>query len=161
AVHVGSTTVRCPRAEVDVPRPCFAGHLDDLTAGVAPYDGAVHQQYVLAAELQLDGVELLAHGLLARRLPRHDEGTADITVLDEALTELDTQPVGQLHRRGAAGIRDRDDHVDTMVRPFAQDLFRQLLAHAQAGLVYQDAINDGVRAGQVDVLEDAGGILRV
>src|SRR5690606_4105516 len=161
AVDVGVTYLWRCRAKVDILRSGFTGHLNDLTAGGTADDGVIHKQHVLATELQLDGVELLAYGLLACRLAGHDEGTADIAVLDKPLTELDAQPVGQLHCGGTAGVRDRDDHVDAMVRPLAQNLFRQFLAHAQTGLVHQDAINDGVGAGQIDMLEDAGSVLRV
>ncbi|MCY1389796.1 hypothetical protein D9M71_46000 [compost metagenome] len=48
-----------------------------------------------------------------------------------------------------------------MIGTLALDLLGQLLAHAQTRLVDGDAIHDGVRARQVDVLEDAGGVLRV
>ncbi|MNZ96823.1 hypothetical protein D3C78_1160340 [compost metagenome] len=69
--------------------------------------------------------------------------------------------VGQFQRRGAAGVGNRDNHVDVVVRTLAQDLLGQLLAHAQARLVDRDAVHDGVRARQVDVLENAGSVLRV
>jgi hypothetical protein len=60
-------------------------------------------------------VELLAHGLLALLLPGHDEGAADVAVLDESLAVLDAQALGQGQRRGAAAVRDGDDHVDVVV----------------------------------------------
>ncbi|MNG92921.1 hypothetical protein D3C79_518680 [compost metagenome] len=63
--------------------------------------------------------------------------------------------VGQLQGRGAAGVRDRDDHVDVMLGTLALDLLGQLLAHAQARLVHRDAIDDRVGTRQVDVLENA------
>src|SRR5690606_41284561 len=107
AVNVGITHRRGCRAEIDVLRPRFAGHLDDLLAGRAADDGVIHQQYVLAAEFQFHRIELLAHRLLPRGPVGHDEGTADIAVLDAALTELDAKVIGQLHRRGTAGIGDR------------------------------------------------------
>ncbi|MCY1349373.1 hypothetical protein D9M69_355590 [compost metagenome] len=69
--------------------------------------------------------------------------------------------VGQFQGRGAAGVRDRDDHVDVVIGALALDLLGQLLAHAQARLVDRDAVHDGVRARQVDVLENAGSVLRV
>jgi hypothetical protein len=69
--------------------------------------------------------------------------------------------VGQLQGRGAAGVRDRNDHVDVVLRAFAQDLVGQLLTHAQTCLVHRDAIDDGIRARQVNVFEDARGVLRI
>jgi len=52
--------------------------------------------------------------------------------------------VGQLHRRGAAGIGDRNHHIDIVIRALAQDLLRQLYAHAQARLVDVDIVDDRV-----------------
>src|SRR5471032_2707441 len=158
--HVDAVDVRVPhswrrRAEIDVFGASFTGHLDDLLAGGAAHDGVIHQHHVLATELEFDGVELLAHGLLARSLPRHDESTTDVTVLDEAFAELDAQVVGQFQGSGTAGVRNRDDHVDVVVRALAQDLVGQLLAHAQTRLVDRDAVDDRVRTRQVDVFENA------
>jgi hypothetical protein len=76
----------------------------------------VDQQHALALELLADGIELLAHRLLAHGLARHDEGAADIAVLDEALAERDAQRLRQLHGRRAAGIGNRDDDVDFVDR---------------------------------------------
>ena len=69
--------------------------------------------------------------------------------------------IGQLKRRGAAGVRNRDDHIDVVFGALALDLLGELLAHAQARLVDRDAIDDGIRTRQVDVLEDAGRVLRI
>src|SRR5476649_800577 len=158
--HVDAVDVRVPhswrrRAEIDVFGASFTGHLDDLLAGGAAHDGVIHQHHVLATELEFDGVELLAHGLLARSLPRHDESTTDVTVLDEAFAELDAQVVGQFQGSGTAGVRNRDDHVDVVVRALAKDLVGQLLAHAQTRLVDRDAVDDRVRTRQIDVFENA------
>ncbi len=47
-----------------------------------------------------------------------------------------------------------------MVRPFAKDLARQFLSHAQARAVHGDPVDDGVRTGHVDVLENARNMTR-
>src|SRR3990167_7692236 len=155
AVHVRITHRWCGRAEVHVLRPCFAGHLDNLLTGGAAHDGVIHQHHVLAAELQLDGVELLPYGFLAGCLARHDKGTTDITVLDEAFAELHAEMVGQFQCRGTAGIRNRDNHIDIVLRTLTEDLVSQLLAHAQPRLVHRYAIHDRVRTRQINVFEDA------
>ena len=63
--------------------------------------------------------------------------------------------VSQFQCCGTAGIRNRDDHVDIVLRTFTEDLVGELLAHAQARLVHRDAIHDRVRTRQIDVLKDA------
>jgi len=68
--------------------------------------------------------------------------------------------VRQLQRRSTAGIRDRDHNVDVVFRTLAQDLVGQFLTHAQACLVYRNAVDDRIRTRQVDVLEDARGEFR-
>ncbi|VXB85393.1 hypothetical protein PSEUDO8O_20039 [Pseudomonas sp. 8O] len=161
AVDVRVTYRRGCRAEVDVLRASLAGHLNDLLAGGATHDGVVHQHHVLAAELQLDGVELLPYGFLACRLAGHDEGAADVAVLDETFAEFHAQMIGQLQRRRTAGVGNRDDHVDVMIRTLTENLVGQLLAHTQTRLVHRDTVHDRVRARQVNVLEDAGRVLRV
>ena len=161
AIHVRVAHSRSCRAEVNIFRAGFAGHLNDLLAGGTAHDRVIHQHHVLAAELKFDGVELLAHGLFTRSLARHDEGTADVTVLDEAFAELDAQVVSQFQRSAAAGVRNRDDHIDIVIRALAQDLLGELLAHAQTGLVYRNAIDDRIGTRQVHVLEDARSQLRV
>src|SRR5690606_24175918 len=144
AVDVGIAHLGGSGTEVHLPGSGITGHLDDFPASGTAHDGIVHQQDILAAELQLDGVELLAHRLLAGGLAGHDEGAADIAILDEALAELHPQPVGQFHRRGAAGVRYRNHHVDAVVGPLPEDLLRQLLAHAQPRLVHQDTVDDRI-----------------
>jgi hypothetical protein len=97
----------------------------------------------------------MAHRPLAHALPRHDEGAADVAVLDEAFAVLHAQLQCQLHRRRPARIGDRDHHVDVQVAVLAPDLLGQALAHAQARLVDGDAVDHRVGARQVHVLEDA------
>src|SRR5437762_1934714 len=78
--------------EVHLLRAGFAGELDDLRRSRAADDRVVDQQHRLAAELEIDGVELAPHRLLPLVLPGHDEGAADVAVLDEALE------IGRAHR---------------------------------------------------------------
>src|SRR5262249_7789628 len=71
--HVDAVDARMPqrrrdRGEVDLARAGAARELDDLPARVAAHDRVVHQQHVLALELELDRVALVAHGGLALAL---------------------------------------------------------------------------------------------
>ncbi len=64
--------------------------------------------------------------------------------------------VGDLHRHRAAGVGDRDHHVDVPFGPFALDLLRQVVPHPQSRLVDRDVFDDGIGTGEIDVFEDAG-----
>src|SRR5690606_12150370 len=112
--HVDAVDVRMAHrrrgaGQVDLARAGVARHLHDLLAGGAAHDRVVHQQDHAVAELQVDRVELAAHRLNPLALARHDEGAADVAVLDEALAVLHAQHVGDLQSRVARGVRDRDD----------------------------------------------------
>src|SRR5437868_6770696 len=56
----------------------------------------------------------------------------------------------------ARGIRDRHNDVDVLDRDLLADLVGQVFAHAQAGRIHRGAVDDGVRTGEVHVLEGAG-----
>src|SRR3989344_650925 len=161
AVHIGEAHRRRGRGEVHLARAGVTRHLDDLLGGRAAHDGVVHQQHVLAPELDVDGVQLLAHRLLAFRLAGHDEGAADIAVLDETLTVRQGEFVRHLQGGGARGIRDRNHDVNINVRPDALDLVGQAFAHAQPRLVHVDAVYHRVGTGHVHELEDARRVHRL
>lgn len=61
----------------------------------------------------------------------------------------------QLQGRGARGVGNRDHHVDVVVGPLAANAIAQLAPHLDAGAVDIGAIENRVRACQVDMLEDA------
>src|ERR1700733_9330185 len=155
AVDVGEAHRWCRGSDVHLGRARLACQLDDLRRGGAAHDRIVHQQHRLAAELQVDGVELAAHRLLALLLAGHDEGAADVAILDEALAVLNAEALRQLQGTGAAGVRDGDDDVDVVDRALAQDLVRQAVTHAHAGAVHRDVVDLGIGAREIHVLEDA------
>ena len=66
--------------------------------------------------------------------------------------------MGNFERAGAAGIRNRNDHVDVVIGALAEDLVGEPLAHPQPGLVDGDPVDDRIRPGKIDVFEDARGI---
>jgi hypothetical protein len=152
---LGISHRRRRRGQVDLARAGFARHLHDLLAGGAAHDRIVDQQHDLVAELELHRVELAAHRFHALLLPRHDEGAADVAVLDEALAIFDAEHFAHRNRSAARGIGDRDDDVDVVIRAQAPDFLRQALAHAQPGLVDRDVLDHRIRTRQIDVLEDA------
>ena len=155
AVNVREAHRRRGAGEIDFLRACIARHLDNLLAGGAAHDGVIHQQHVFVAKFQRHRVQLLPHRLLAQLLPRHDEGAADIAVLHKTLAVFHAKARRQLNRRAAAGVRDGDDDVNIMRRPVAQNALGELLAHAQARLVHIDSVDGRIRAGEIDVLENA------
>src|SRR5690606_32868221 len=139
--HVDAVDVRMPhrrrrRGQVDLARAGIAGHLHDLLAGGATDDGIVHQQHHPVTELQRDRIELAPHRTLPLALAGHDEGAADVAVLDEALAVLHPEQVGDLQGGVARGVGDRDHRVDVVVRAQAQDLLAEGDAHAHARLVH-------------------------
>ena len=87
---------------------------------------------------------------LALGLAALNEGAADIFVLDKAYAVGDAALLGITQGGVQAGIRRADDDVglDGM-------LLRQETAGLQAGLMDAGALDDGIRAGKVDVLEHA------
>ena len=160
AVDVGEAHRRCGGSEVHLGGARLAGELDDLRRGGAAHDRVIDQQHGLAAELEVDGVQLAAHRFRALLLPRHDEGTADVAVLDESLAVLHAEPLRQLQRAGAARVGYGNHHVDVVLRPLAQDLVGETIAHAHACAVDGDVVDLRVRPGEVHVLEDARGVAR-
>src|SRR6202034_3458034 len=67
-----------------------------------------------------------------RAMLGRDEGAADIAVLIETFAVFDAKDLRHLQRAGAAGVGNRDDDVDIVFAALAQNLGRELLAHAHA-----------------------------
>ena len=62
----------------------------------------------------------------------------------------------ELGGAGAAGLGDRDHHVDVARWHGGHHTFGQGFAQVQAGLVHRDVVQHRIRAGQVHKLKDAG-----
>src|SRR3546814_7155517 len=116
AVDIWITHRRRCRGEIDFPGASTACHFDDFLRGRATHDRIVDQQHVLATEFEIDRIELLAYRLLALRLSRHDEGAADVAVLDEALAIMHAEPSRKFGTCDTRGIRDRNDDIDEIGR---------------------------------------------
>ena len=87
---------------------------------------------------------------IANVVGRFDEGAPDIVVADDAEFERHAAFHSVAHGCGNAGIGDGDDDIRIDVA-FA----RELGADAFAGLVDGHAFEHGIRAGEIDVFEDA------
>ena len=86
-------------------------------------------------------------------LARHDEGAANVAVLHEALTVRFIQNTGNFQSDIAGGFRDRNNHVDVEIVPFASNLLAELRAHIYARAVDGNLVDEGVRAGEIDVFK--------
>src|SRR6478609_1142656 len=137
-------------AHVHLGRAGLAEHADLRSLGVAAHDRVVDDDEALAADRVLERVELEPDAELAQGLRRLDEGAADIRVLDEALAERDPRLLRVAHGRRHARLRHTDDEVGV-----DGVLAREDASHLDAGLVHDPAADDGVGAGEVDVLEHA------
>ena len=137
-------------AEVDLRCTGVPQQLDDAGRGGAAHDGVIHQHDPLALDGAGYDVQLDAHTVLALLLAALDEGAANVFVLDEADAVGDAALLGVAEGGVEAGVRHTDDHIG-----LHGVLLRQEAACLLAGLVDRAALDDAVRAGEVDVLEDA------
>ena len=153
AVEAGRDGGRATDAQVDFLRAGGAHHADDLAAGGAADDGVVDEDDALAFEQIAHRVELELDAEVAHALLRLDEGAADVVVADEAEVEGDAALCGIAERSGDAGVGHGHDEVGGHAG-FA----RELAAHLLAALLHPAAEDAAVRAGEVDVLEDAAGL---
>ena len=69
---------------MDLLRAFLAQQLDDARAGRAAHDGIIDHHDSFAPHDVRDGVQLDLNLVLAALLPRLDEGTANIKILDKA-----------------------------------------------------------------------------
>src|SRR6187455_1888981 len=83
-VIIGVGNRRRGYAEVYFAGAGIAHHLHDLARGRAADDGIVNEHDTLAADDGAIGRVLHAHALIANRLCRLNEGTADIVIADNA-----------------------------------------------------------------------------
>ena len=154
AVDAGVAQGRRVGGEIDLLRPALADHLDDRLGRVAPDDAVVDEEDLLPADLRGDGVELLADGVLPLVGGRHDEGPADVAVLDQGLAVLQVELAGDLDRRVAGRVGDGDDDVDRELAP--ADLPGQGPAEVDPALVDVGLVDERVGPGEVDPFEEAG-----
>ena len=133
----------------------LAQQADGAGARRAADDGVIDQHNALALDRGRDGVQLDAHAALALGLAALNEGAAYIFVLDKAHAVGDTALLRIAERCIQTGVRCADDDIGLHGM-----LLRQEPARLQTGLMHTGALDDGIRAGEVDVLKDAHRVRR-
>ena len=129
----------------------LAQHADECTLGIAADDGIIHHDELLAVDDLAQRVELQADAELTQGLGGLDESASHISVFDQAVGEGNAGFAGIAHGGRVAGFRNRDDQVRALGRVFAG----QAAANVHTGGIDGAALDIAIRAGQVDVLEDA------
>ena len=152
AVVAGVADRRRGDAKVNLGRAGVAEHPDDLAGRVAADDRVVDDDDALAGEDLGQRVELHAQAVLAELLPGLDEGALDVAVLDQAVVLRQAGGARVAGGGRVAGVGHRDHEVGLDGRLAPEDL-----AHLRADLLEDLALEPGVGAREVDVLEDAVG----
>ena len=137
---------------MDLARAGAAQHAHDLPARGAPDDRVVDEDDPAAGNDLPNGVELDADPEVTRRRIGLDEGPADVPVLDQPHLAGDAAGIRVPHRRGGPRV----GHGDHGIRR-DRVLAGEETAHPAPDLVHVLALDHGVRAREVDVLEDARG----
>ena len=133
----------------------LAEHGDQRALGGPADDSVVDHHEPAAGDGVPERVQLQLDAPLPDGLAGLDEGPAHVGVLDQPLAEGDAAGLGEADRRGRPRFGHRDDHVG--VRGM---LGGEPPADRDPGGVHPPAGDRGVRAGQVDVLEQAPARLR-
>src|SRR5437899_2079901 len=141
---------RATDAHVDFLGPDLANHAHDFAAGGAADDGIVHEHDALTFNEAPHGIELELHAEIADRLRGLDERAADVMIADQAHAEGNLGFEGVADGGGNAGIGHGHDDIG-----FDGMLAREEAAEHLAALVHGTAEDDAVRAGEVNVLENA------
>ena len=103
----------------------------------------------------------MTHALLAGRLPRHDEGAADIAIFNEPFAVGELKLLGKLLRTRPRAVRDRHDDVNIPEINRLFHRFGQINAEIEAGAIDADAVDEGIRTRKIDVFESAGILHRI
>ena len=135
---------------MDLLRARFPQKADDARRCGAADDGIIDEDDALVPDGFGDDVQLDAHGVFAHLLAGGDEAAADILVLQEADAVGDAALLRVADGCIDAGIRHADDDIRI------HGIFAgQEPAGIQPRSVYAPPLEDGIRAGEVDVLKDA------
>ena len=140
---------------MDLLGPCLTEHLDDFSAGGAPYYGVVYHHHPFAFEDLSNGVELHLDAEVADGLFGFDEGASHIVVSDEAQFHGDACLLAKSQGGYHAGVGNGHHHVC-----FYAALPGQLAPKLLANRVDVPVEDEGVGSGEVYEFEDAvGGVL--
>src|SRR5918999_170049 len=152
-VVTGVPDRRCRDPHVNLDGAGVAQHPHDLAGGVSPDDRVVHDHEPLAGHHLAQRVELHAQAVLAQLLAGLDEGARHVAVLDQPIVARDPRRLRVAGGRRVSRVGDGDDDVGVRGGLAPQDL-----AHLASRDLHAVALEDRVRAGEVDVLEDAEGL---
>ena len=125
-------------------------HPDHRACRCPPDDRIVHYHQALALDAVAQRVQLHTDRRSAHCLCRGNEGSTYVPVLDQSLAVRDATRPGIALRSRHARLRHPHDQVG-----LHRSLGGQHLAHANPGVVDAPAVQDSVRAGEVDELEEA------
>src|SRR6266852_5944887 len=125
-------------------------HTDDLAAGRAAHDGIIDEDHALAIDQAADGIELELHAEISDGLRRFDESASDVVIANQAHAKGNFGFERIADGRGHAGIGHGDDdiRIDGM-------LLREEASEHLAAFVHGAAKHNAVRAGEIDVFENA------
>ena len=154
-VHVGEAHAGRRTRHIHLLRAGFARHSNDLRHRRTAHDGIVNEEDVFILKFHRHGVQLLTHALFTGLLPRHDEGTAHVAVLDEPFAVGNSQFLRQLLRRGTRRIRNRHHAVDFGKIQLLGDFVGEVFPETQPRPVNADAVDHAVGTGKIDVFKRA------
>ena len=123
-------------------RAGFAEHPHEGTLGVTANDGVVDDDEALAGNHGLERVELQTDTELTDGLRGLNEGSAHVSVLDQAVTVGDARLFGVTNSGGDTGFGGGHDQVS-----LHRVLAGELAAHFNARFVDATTGDGGVRAG--------------
>src|SRR5829696_417305 len=141
--------------EVDLGGAGLEQQLDQFAAGVAAYDGVVHDDHPVAFDHARQRVEFEPDAELAHTVGRLDKSPTYVAVLYEAFRVRDAAPLRVADRRHHPRIWDGDDHVG-----LGRRLLRPTLTHPVPGACDFATVEARVGTGEVHVFEDAEGAAR-
>ncbi len=141
--------------KVDVAGSGFLRHLDNPLARVAADDGIVHKKDIFPFKLETDRIQFAPNARRTALLIGHDEGAADVAILDEAIAIGDIQLCGHRESCVTGGVGNGDDNVGPW--PALSDpLTCERMAESTTSFVNVHLVEHGVGARKVDELKDAG-----
>ena len=129
-------------------------HFDHGAGGVAPHNAVVDDDDSFVAQVVTERIELELDAHFAQAVVGLDEGAPDVAVFDEAFAVGDTGLLRIADGSRHPTIGHRDDDVSFDGRFLGQDA-----SCFYAGRVQRVAVDVGIRASKVDVLEQAEGAL--
>lgn len=96
---------------------------------------------------------------LPLRLPRHDESSTNITILDKPFSVRDFEVLSELQSGNSRGVGHRNHNIYSQTS-FGQLLLgclSEILPHGHSASVDTDTVDSGIGSSKVDILENVGG----